>query len=196
MRCQGRLSEAGRAFREGLDGSWGCWPVHRRCPQFPQIPPSGSTTPIPAPTYLCESLTTRVLWVPPHPHNPSPTQPQQSPPHPDARIGSGCPSPRPSASWLPCCSLQSPGASRWPAGFPRVTLSYSGSGKEIQCKYFMHTVTAKHGDSGGYWKCPSCPQVVAASVPHQESLRKSPDYVPRREAPAAPQSHCYATLSN
>lgn len=63
---------------------------------------------------------------------------------PAVRIGSGCPSPPLSASWPPCCSLQSRGASHWPGGFPRVTPSYSGSKTEIQCEQSTHAETAKY----------------------------------------------------
>lgn len=99
-------------------------------------------------------------------HTPAcPTQTPAAPAVPsDVHIGSGCPSPRPSASWLPCCSLQSPGASHWPGGFPRATLSYSGIKEEIQCEHFTHVVMAKCGDSGGRQRCPECPTGRGSSV--------------------------------
>lgn len=75
----------------------------------------------------------------------------------DVHIGSGCPSPQPSASWLPCCSLQSPGASHWPGGFPRATLNYSGSKKEIRCEHVTHAVPGKCSDCRGWRRCPECP---------------------------------------
>lgn len=119
----------------------GVWPICGRCPQlFPDAPACGALSP--APTFVSDALRTQVLWVVPHPSLP---HTNRSPPavRSDVRIGSGCPSPRPSASWLPCCSLQSPDASRWPGGFPRATLSCSGITEEIQCEHFPHVVMAK-----------------------------------------------------
>lgn len=96
--------------------------------------------PIPLPV---SRLSIQLLqWGPQPSTQPSPMTPLASP---YIRIGSGCPSPLLSASWLPCCSLRIPGASRWPGGFLRVTLNCSGRrgsrGQNSMLNVILHTAS-------------------------------------------------------
>ena len=96
----------------------------------------------PVPTCASESPTSQACVFS---HTPAPSTDPVVPTRPlDVRIGSDCPSPLLSASWIPCCSLRSPGASHWPGGFPRATPSYSGN-EEIQRECFVHTKTLAKG---------------------------------------------------
>lgn len=99
------------------------WPMCFQCLCM-NLPPARQPSP-PPPVPLTHRRVRPVGSPTPQP----PTHTQWCPL--DIRIGSGCPSPLLSASWLPCCSLLSPGASRWPGGFLRATRSYSGNRKEI-----------------------------------------------------------------
>lgn len=108
-------------------------PDHRTCMSLP-------LGPIPLPV---SRLSIQLLqWGPQPSTQPSPMTPLASP---YIRIGSGCPSPLLSASWLPCCSLRIPGASRWPGGFLRVTLNCSGRrgsrGQNSMLNVILHTAS-------------------------------------------------------